>query len=220
MAALNGQDDMVPTDRPWRGRAHVYTQGGALGGTPAKLSQFLLHQRPRRFHFIGHGDVNLGGQMVLGFTGPTGELQVVNHATLAGIFSPVASSDGLRLVVLNACQTEDLGMRLHQAGVPVVVCWRTSVEDTAGRIFGTAFHDACAQGISERDAFNRAAQAVRLQLRPGHNGALRASVPMFELRDPAVPADPALGYTPLPAAAGVPLLICADGVFLPNPPPP
>jgi len=43
---------------------------------------------------------------------------------------------------------------------------------------------------------------------------------MFELRDPALPANTAVGYTPLPHAAGVPVLICADGTFLPNPQPP
>ena len=214
MATLNGQNDAAPTRRPWRGRAHVYSDGGRMCGTPAALSHFLLQQRPRRFHFIGHGDAQLGPEKVLGFTGSTGGLQVVDHAAIADMFMPVAGPNALRLVSLNGCNTEELGNALHQAGVPVVVCWRTRLEDMAGRIFGTAFYDHCAQGCSEREAFDRAAHKVRLVTRPGtiNDGQLKAHVPKYELRDPALPAV-ATGCEPLPDAAGVPIFICAEGTY-------
>ena len=220
-AKLNGLNDSAQTDRPWSGHVHVYSEGGSFGGTPQALSQVLLQHRPRRFHFIGHGDAQLGQQQVLGFTSPTGGLQLVGHAAIAGMFMPVAGPDALRLVSLDACCTEQLGMAIHQAGVPVVVCWRTELEDTAGRIFGHAFYDACAQGCTERDAFDRAAQALRLITRSGtiNNGQLAAHVPKYELRGPAEPAN-ATGFAPLPFAAGVPVLICAEGTFLPRPAPP
>ena len=105
--------------------------------------------------------------------------------------------------------------------MPIVVCWRTRLEDTAGRIFASSFYDHCAQGCSERDAFDRAAHELRLVTRPGtiNDGQLAAHVPKYELRDPALPTA-AAGFQPLPWAAGVPILICAEGTFLPRPAPP
>jgi hypothetical protein len=43
-------------------------------------------------------------------------------------------------VVLNACDTEDLGKKLRDAGVPHVVCWRSEVYDSTASKFTSDFY--------------------------------------------------------------------------------
>ena len=120
----------------------------------------------------------------------------------------------MRLVFLNACRTEDLGNELRRAGVPFVICWRTLVDDTPARQFGTAFYDACAEGSDEREAFELAKDAILCQLtRASVPVLLEQSVPKYELRGPGEPARNEFIHPP-PLAAGVPLLICEDGTTI------
>jgi len=118
--------------------------------------------------------------------------------------------------VLNACETEVLGETLRQAGVPVVICWRTKVEDNAGRIFATTLYDACAQGCTERVAFDRAVQALRLVLRQCTlTNGMAAKCRKYEIRAPEQPAHSS-GFEPLPWGAGVPVLLSAEGTVVPD----
>jgi len=100
---------------------HVYTAGGIVCGPLTALIDFLQYQKPHRFHFIGHGMNEFGNEnRVLGFTDKQGNLQQVDRELLVGIMGRAART-GLRLVVLNACETEVLGHDLHRAGVPFVI---------------------------------------------------------------------------------------------------
>jgi len=91
LAQLNGQNDTQRAERPWRGRAHIYTENGEQAGTPQGLSEFLIQQHPRRFHFAGHGDVPLGPQTTLAFTDATGAMNVVDQAVRRFAASPLST---------------------------------------------------------------------------------------------------------------------------------
>ena len=43
-------------------------------------------------------------------------------------------------MVLNACQSEYLGKKLRDIGVPHVVCWRSKVQDTTATQFALNFY--------------------------------------------------------------------------------
>ena len=56
-----------------------------------------------------------------------------------------ATSHGLELVVLNGCESLELGKMCLEAGVPVVVCWETVVADEAAYLFARGFFGALGQ---------------------------------------------------------------------------
>ena len=205
----------------WGGCARIYTEAspaGAqrMGGTPAALSRFLADHRPRCFHFIGHADAALGGQRTLAFTGACEDVCLIPPQEVAHIFRP----HDTQLVFINGCCSEEVGTLLRDiAGVPFVVCWRTLVDDEAASIFAGHFWSAVARGASPRDAFEQAAWKLTLPAKAGQTDAgLATQVAKYELRDPAVAPMP-LGWSPLPDAAGIPVLICKEGSILPRPAP-
>ena len=51
-----------------------------------------------------------------------------------------ANGGSIEGVVLNACETEDMGEKLRSAGVSHVVCWRSEVQDNTAGEFVLAFY--------------------------------------------------------------------------------
>ena len=95
--------------------------------------------------FPGHGDAMLQTEPVLAFVGVGGAVEVVSIATLVDTVRPHVLTGKLERIVLTGCCTARLAAELRKrAFVPYVVCWETELEDTAGRIFGTAFAQAVA----------------------------------------------------------------------------
>jgi len=95
--------------------------------------------------FPGHGDAMLQSEPVLAFVGVNGAVEAVSIATLVDTVRPHVLTGKLKLIVLTGCCTARLAAELRErACVPYVVCWETVLEDTAGRIFGTAFAQAVA----------------------------------------------------------------------------
>lgn len=199
-----------------------------LGGTPARLHQFLLSHRPTCFHFVGHADAAFGGHPTLGFCGGDGTLQLIAPVELVKLFKPFAGSgsDQMQLIVINGCESEKLAIMLHEdAGIANVVCWRTRVRDEACSVFAKHFWSALLQrDFSVRGAFEHAATELEHVTRSGSTmlGSQwkPANVRKWELRDPSQPHGP-VPFTPPPEAAGIPVLVCAhDGKtasFLPQP---
>ena len=54
-------------------------------------------------------------------------------------------------MVLNACETEDIGKKLRNAGVPHVVCWRSEVDDTTSTEFVVDFFKTLDQSDVTKD---------------------------------------------------------------------
>ena len=214
------------------------------GGSATDLRNELLRHSYSHFLFAGHGDAELGpsgashaphassSTKTLGFTSPSGGLETVTPETLADVLGAHGSFRGrgsLCTVVLNGCETESIGLRVRDAGVPYVLCWRTKAENTAARTLATSFFASLGAGRGHEQAFDDAKAAVRCMTRPGRLASgVPSSVPAYELRDPfgrAPTEDPAAGaatardgetavrrgFSPTPMAAGVPLLLCPDG---------
>lgn len=192
-----------------------------VGGCAADVQQALQRGRGlyRIFVFTGHGYTK-----TLGFTDPlSGVLSAPEPEALAALLG----AHGLTLVFLNGCETEALGRRVRAAGVPHVVCWRTPTEDGAAALFADAFFRAKeAHGRSCAAAFADACHTLRVQTRDGYAAdgtRLDHDVPHYELRPPDEPPRNPEGFTmpsirrpqpeptPLPFAAGVPVLLSIDG---------
>ena len=111
--------------------------------------------------FAGHGDAPLSGENVPAFV-KNGEIESVSIRTLAETLRRHTPPQGnLKLVVLTACCTYELGRALQeQACVPFVVCWRTVLADTPGKLFGEAFANARAGGDEPAIAFGKSCTAV------------------------------------------------------------
>lgn len=70
-----------------------------------------------------------------------------------------ATSHSLELVVLNGCESLELGKMCREAGVPVVVCWETEVADEAAYLFARGFFGALGQGGRAPDGYAHAFKA-------------------------------------------------------------
>ena len=146
----------------------------------------------------------------LGFTTPSGFLELIDPKDVGGIIAHATPSRGgcLELVFLNGCCSENLGKAIRDAGVPNVVCWRTQTEDGAARAFAKGFFEALENGDTVADAFEAATLAVKCVTRLGKNAHLDAMVPKYELREPRT-ASAMPNVSPEPWAAGVPVLLTA-----------
>jgi hypothetical protein len=94
--------------------------------------------------FCGHGDLEVKGDLVLGFVADDATFDVVGHEAMAGYLL----AQPVRLVLLNACRTGALASELvQQRGGPAaaehalqhVVYWRTGTQDEAAAKFGMSF---------------------------------------------------------------------------------
>ena len=133
--------------------------------------------------FPGHGDAMLQSEPTLAFVGVGDAIEVVSIETLVGIVRPHVLTGKLKLIVLTGCCTARLAAALRdRAFVPYVLCWETVLNDEAGRIFGTAFAQAIADGAEPAAAFEKARTAVCTVTEPGKlDTGLDALVPKFEL---------------------------------------
>ena len=159
----------------------------------------LLNTPPRWFLFSGHGD----GE-VLTFTTGEGAVANVEPGILASILS---SCRRLELVVLNGCETLEIGNALAEAGVPVIIAWSTKIMDQAAGIFSVAlFHalrlareDTPGDEVYSR-AYDQAKAAVETYLVKGKR--------QFELRPPDEREEAVARLEAgLPLGAGVPKLL-------------
>ena len=143
-------------------------------------------------HFAGHADPKLGPDRVLVLC-HDGGFSAVDASTLVDMLRT------MKLVVLNGCKSEELGLKLREAGVSNVVVWKTISDDSAAKLFAVRFwevitarspNDNDSLRTAVRAAFEAAKVAVQTAVRPG--GAIdvgggvprAAAVPAYELHDP------------------------------------
>jgi hypothetical protein len=141
----------------------------------------------RVVHLAGHNTSRCGFFWV--GEGSSAKYDPTKPETLAILFKPVvfkaedAESSGIECVVLNACETEDLGKKLREHGVPHVICWRSEVRDVTAMKFSAAFYKALEyQTDGQRDYKGAFEQAqVRLPRRGSGNLSSNLSTVNFLL---------------------------------------
>jgi CHAT domain-containing protein len=114
----------------------------------------------RLLHVAGHGNRKCGFFWLKSSAVST-EYEEVPIAKLSSILKTEAAANGgtIECVVLNACETEEMGKKLRSAGVPHVVCWRSEVQDTTAKTFAVDFYSCLnqqEQGQDYRRAFEQA----------------------------------------------------------------
>jgi CHAT domain len=119
---------------------------------PDDLVRYVRSDRPTVVHFSGHGS---GGGIIL--RNDEGGYTEVTGTSLQRFFL----NRGVRLVVLNACYTQEQAKLLPDA-VSAVVGTTDSVGDVAARRFTVAFYRALGDGYSIHDAFRDGGDAVAL----------------------------------------------------------
>jgi hypothetical protein len=81
---------------------------------------------------------------------------------LSKILKTEAAANGgtIECVVLNACETEEMGKKLRSAGVSHVVCWRSEVQDMTAKRFALDFYASLNQQEQGQDYGRAFEQAV------------------------------------------------------------
>ena len=72
----------------------------------------------------------------------------------------------LRLVVLNGCNTLDLGRQLATETMTTVICWETPVDDQAAFYFGVELAHRLSEGGTPREAFDHAKSQLQVIMEP------------------------------------------------------
>jgi hypothetical protein len=120
------------------------------------LTRSILQRHLREgyhvWHFVGHGGIASDGKTgFLQFEDATGDVERVSALEL----SILLKRCGVRLVVLNACESaalridplRSLAPALVRAQVPAVVAMQLSVSDAGARAFAREFYHALAEGL-------------------------------------------------------------------------
>jgi serine/threonine protein kinase len=124
----------------------------------------------RVVHLAGHNSSRCGFFWV--GEGSSAKYDPTNPENLAILFKPVvfkaedAESSGIECVVLNACETEDLGKKLREHGVPHVICWRSEVRDVTAMKFSATFYKALDYQTDGQRDYKDAFEQARVRL-PG-----------------------------------------------------
>jgi hypothetical protein len=144
---------------------------------PRDVIDALLRHRPQVVHFSGHGSPGRGLYLNDDDDRPT----PVNQVSLVGLVSVL--KDELRVVVLNACHSHELG----RAVVAVLECaigMEAAIRDEDAIRFAATFYQALAYGRSVRVAFELGKVAIGLSASAGDNRNMRPPT-----EDGATPAD-------------------------------
>jgi hypothetical protein len=213
--------------KPWElpqvvEEASAYERALSDGGVPyetlhnktaAQFRAALDAMHPTVVIFCGHGDLEHGGGLALGFVSERGGdgrvFDLVDHVTMAGYLL----AHPVRLLLLNACKTQALAHELvravvqrkgQRAALQHVICWSTRAADEAARTFGVSLvqrhlvGDECVASAYENAKGDVTDLRVGDQLGTGHD----ADVQMFKFEDPDAWVAPGGSRT---VAAGLPV---------------
>ena len=172
------------------------------------------------WHFAGHGTdcgFSSNPSVTLGLMDASGRSALVPRGTIVSLAASASQNNGgkLRLIVLNACSSGDLGRQLiTDARIPHVVCWDSEADDGAALAFAKGFWIAIAGGDHIENAF----QAGKLAIETIINKTTGTALYKMDI-DPAFFPTGTLPDGRVPA--GIPLLLtCPVPQIAPIPPPP
>lgn len=122
---------------------------------PDDLEEALLREQPTIVHFSGHGS-GISGIILHGEI--EGEQKLVDANALKDLFSILR--DNIRIVVLNACFSEEQARAIVHV-VDFVVGMKDSIGDQAARLFSASFYRALGFGRSVQTAFDLGVNSLR-----------------------------------------------------------
>lgn len=159
-------------------------------GEPATtLPDLLRKYAPQVLHFSGHGKDGNG----LLFEDADGNAVAPSAAALAKAFANY--TDTIRCVVLNACYTEVLALRIAMH-IDIVIGMSGAIKDTTAHNFTKAFYSTLGSGCSLGEAFKEAKLKLELanddcHVLQLHSGARVDPHQVFVLQEiPAVETEP------------------------------
>jgi hypothetical protein len=167
---------------------------------PLDLLQAFNEIQPHIVHFSGHGSRN----KELVFEDDAGNSKPVSEAGLASLFKNL--KDNIRLVILNACHSEDQAKAISQQ-IECTIGMNTAIEDEAAIVFSSTLYGALAFGRSVGQAFEQGRTALMLQGIPEENAPVLLTRPGFDVltvtfvnRIPFNPVLPAIALEILQSA--------------------
>jgi CHAT domain len=110
------------------------------------LQEILMHHKPHILHFSGHGSATQG--IVL--EDQSGKMRLLDKQAFANLLRVL--KDNLRMVVLNACYSEDQANYLKEI-VDFTIGMGKAVGDKAAIFFASHFYQGLAFGRSVETAF-------------------------------------------------------------------
>jgi tetratricopeptide (TPR) repeat protein len=140
------------------------------------IQSYLNEKDYHIVHFTGHG-VEKDGQGYIALENDDLSVRMVGNQAVADLFA----RQGIRLVVLNACQSDDLADRLTRLGVPAVVAMQYSILDSSATRFAYSFYQALASGKAVDQSLTEARLAMR-NAKDGNN--VDFATPVLYLLDP------------------------------------
>ena len=123
---------------------------------PSDLLQALNEHKPHVVHFSGHGSIN--NELI--FQADDGSTKLVSQKAIVTTMSTVA--DNLRLVVFNACFSQDQAEAVTQH-IEAAIGMSDAIGDDAARVFAAQFYYAIGFGRSVKKAFAQGINALLLE---------------------------------------------------------
>lgn len=123
---------------------------------PSDLLQALNELKPHVVHFSGHGSIN--NELI--FQADDGSTKLVSQKAIVATMSTVA--DNIRLVVFNACFSQDQAEAVTQH-VEAAIGMSDAIGDDAARVFAAQFYSAIGFGRSVKQAFDQGISALLLE---------------------------------------------------------
>lgn len=136
------------------GLCEVVVRSNSTAGDIFKVFQNpKFRNRIAIFHYSGHAN---GYQLLL--ESPEGKAAAADAGGLAAF---LAQQQGLQLVFLNGCSTQEQTQELHDANVSVVISTSRAIDDRVATEFADLFYRALAGGANLLTAYNEASAAIK-----------------------------------------------------------
>ncbi|MCB9920222.1 MAG: CHAT domain-containing protein [Planctomycetes bacterium] len=123
---------------------------------PLDLQQILLEERPTVVQFSGHG---AGAEGLVFHSEQADEDKTVSSQTLRDLFRD--HGKGVRVVVLNACESDEQAKVLSDL-LDFVVGMNDGIDDEAARVFAAAFYRGLGFGCTVKEAFDQGVLDLKL----------------------------------------------------------
>jgi hypothetical protein len=151
----------IETKIRWGGHKEVINIIPAVAVRSDEVISLLNEHNPDVVHFSGHG--SLDGEILLVDKSGT-KSKAVGAVAIRKIFA--AARDNVRLVVLNACYTQQIAEALVNV-IDLAVGTDKSIGDDDAIAFAAAFYSALGYGLSVQQAFEQGKAAITVEA-PDH----------------------------------------------------